>query len=145
MDIRKATLKDLPGIRHLWREHVTILSQSDPRFTPLLATESTWEQQLIQRIEHVYISEKDGKIIGYIAGNVDETSSTIDEIALDAHTYHSGLGRSLVKTWQAAYPNLQLRVHVPRYHAVEQAFWRALGAKEVNTWETPAEKIWMIL
>lgn len=145
MNTRQATSDDLPGIRHLWREHVVILSQSDPRFKPLLEAESAWEERLIQRIEHVYISEKDGKIIGYIAGDADDALATIDEIALDAHTYHSGLGRSLVNAWRDVHPNLLIRVHVPRYHAVEQAFWRALGAKEVTTWETPPEKVWMVL
>ncbi|GAB4312997.1 MAG: hypothetical protein Kow00117_05680 [Phototrophicales bacterium] len=145
MNIRQATQADLPGIRHLWQEYITILSQADARFKPLLQTTAEWEARLLERIEHVYICEKDGKIIGYLAGDATETLATIDEIALDAHTYHSGLGRALVNAWYRAHPNLPLRVHVPRYHAVEQAFWRALGAKEVHTWQTPPEKIWMIL
>jgi hypothetical protein len=143
VNVRPATRDDLPAVRALWRERLTVLCQADPRFRPRLDDDPG--PMLIDRLRDglLLVAQQDGEIVGCIGGLRCDSVVAIDVIALDAHTYHARLGRSLVDAVRR--DGSQVVALVPRYAPVEQAFWRALGAKEWTAWETPPESIWMTL
>jgi hypothetical protein len=78
-----------------------------------------------------------GYVMGWILSNppglLPEKIGVISDMTLDAHQYQGGLGRSLVKAAREWFAEQQIEnviVHVSHRHAVEQAFWRSLGALE---------------
>lgn len=166
VQFRLAQHDDLPHIERLRQERWVLLCQSDGRFrqqqygdlrawltTPECAV---WVGETQPKGE----SSASADIVGYLTawhtispyGRLPAEMGLIDELALDAHKYHAGLGRGLVERARHEL-NTRQKTHiiacVPRYHAVEQAFWRALGAVE---WEpeslplsAPPTSIWMTL
>lgn len=151
-----ATLEHLDSICDLWREHQTILNQSDPRFPrPDRETETSFRQTIRNRMGDgglVQVGVTRAGLAGYISGMTQNRRVFIDNIALDAHAYHIGLGhtlwRSILETAHQT-DHEKLFISVPRYYAVEQAFWRSLGAIECkiesndNLWKLPPELMWM--
>ena len=158
VNVRTATLDDRPRLLHLWQERRVILNQSDARFTaPTAADRDAWHTQMTERITTaghtvlVGITQKN-EIAGFISGEARAGVGVIEDIALDAHTYHPGLGRDLLQHLRAAFTEngiTTLRVIVPRYHAVEQAFWLALRAipwqppANEDSWQLPPQSMWM--
>lgn len=153
--IQHAALSDLPQIVHLWRERLTIVAQADPRFRRHLDQIAGWQATMQARLAAdgaIFVASEgvQSAIIGFIACTVQDSTGLIDAIALDAHTYHSRLGRDLFNTaatWLADTGAATIAVCVPRYHPVEQAFWRALGGTEWRDshLETSPETLWMTL
>jgi GNAT superfamily N-acetyltransferase len=135
---------------------MVILGQSDSRLTHNQPTAQQWIEQARSLIADpnavVLVAMPDsGTPAGYVIGAVDDAQrGLIRDIALDAHRYHAGLGRRLVTTvrgWFADHEAAPVLVNVPRFHAVEQAFWRALGAREWKD-DQPcrtAARQWMVL
>jgi hypothetical protein len=57
----------------------------------------------------------------------------ITEMAIDTHVYQGGLGRNLVQALRAWFIERDVAhtaVFAPHDLAMEQAFWRSLGARE---------------
>ncbi|HVU14080.1 MAG TPA: GNAT family N-acetyltransferase, partial [Phototrophicaceae bacterium] len=87
-----------------------------------------------------FAAEREDSVIGYIVGWLQprpgimpEQIGLINEMAIDAHGYYGGVGRTLVEAlrgWFAERGVAQTVVWVPHYDAVAQAFWRSLGAAE---------------
>lgn len=155
VQIRRATLTDLTAIEFLRQERRVLLQQSDPRLTVALSDPSAAIQSLQGCVLVAYHSER---MIGYIVGWVDQTplgpfpsgEGWIAELTLDAHQYHGGLGRALyqaLRAWFDQHTIQRLWLQLPRYHAVEQAFWRSLGAVSVPELPDPlvntAALVWM--
>jgi len=143
VQIRRVMPADLTQLGDLWQEQQTIITQWDSRRVKRRPDRRQWLGQTTLRLQSTawrwYAAEVDAQVVGYIAGQVPPKSSEgiqygiIDEIALDAHTYHSGVGRELyaaISVWFAEMSVTKLLVKAPRYYPVAQAFWRALGASE---------------
>lgn len=171
MNIRDATADNLIYLADLWHERRVILHQSDSRFD--VPEKSVWIEQteaLMKRereTSRLFMAQADDDAtpIGYIMGRIDPHHiGIVEDIALDAHKYHAGLGRALwlaMQQWLTEAQARQILMHVPRYHPVEQAFWRAIGAKPLttenlnaeitlqawmnDTWKTAPERMWMTL
>jgi len=158
--VRPAVIDDLPRLLHLWQERQIILNQSDKRFTtPTPADHAAWEAEISERIQRganrVLVGEAEsGEVAGYISGEVRDGVGVVDHIALDAHTYHPGLGRALWEALRTTFTDQDIttiRIIVPRYHAVEQAFWLALRATpwqpttdtDKDSWKIPQQTQWM--
>lgn len=135
-----------------------LLRQSDGRFTPPSATVDIAEGWLKNPNCTVFVGVETETVSGYITcwrqhspyGDLPAGVGIIEELALDAHHYYPGLGRGLVaaaRAWFEQHNLTYLAACVPRYHAVEQAFWRALGAYEDQQLKIPLPPtlIWMTI
>lgn len=142
--VRSATLEDLPRLTDLWLEQQTITQQLDPRLVHSAPATEDWrtaaEQDLSGTSQDVtyLVVERDGVVLGFVvvAARADRHSGRILEMVIDAHKGQGGLGTLLL---QAALDWLRQRSishvivdDVPRNHAVQQAFWRAKGAKPLQ-------------
>lgn len=163
MHLRPASESDIPQIAQLWNEYRTLLCQANPRFEVVLPEYDTWLRQTVTKLNSpgylVAASEVDDGLAGFIiASLMGDNAGFIESLVLDAHRYHGGLGRELVKmacAWLARQGVIRVFVLVPRHYAVEQAFWRALGGREVKVvdrdywmetnWEIPPEFMWITL
>jgi GNAT superfamily N-acetyltransferase len=158
MEIRPAQHSDIAQLNVLYEERRILLAQSDSRMTVVPVD---WSQRFSQGWVMV-AGEENGRIIGYIAGymiNEDQTedrapatppTGVIEELALDAHKYHGGLGRQLYQRLRRTFDEngcSPILVRVPRFHAVEQAFWRSLGAQPHTDHlrKSTASEVWMRL
>jgi hypothetical protein len=152
VNFRQANQNDIAQILPLWQEHRVLLRQSDGRFTAPSATTDSADGWLKHPNCAVFVGVQTAQaetVRGYIT-DVPYGVGIIEELALDAHYYHPGLGRGLVKmarTWFAQHNLTHFAACVPRYHAVEQAFWRALGAHEDKQFALPLPPtlIWMTI
>lgn len=154
MKIRTATTADLPRLADVWQEHMVILGQADPRFAGREQNREQWISKTTCRINArdcmVFVAQVGDDLAGYIAACARaDHCGVVDELALDAHTYHGGLGRGLwsaLRIWFAERDGVeQILIHVPRYDVVGQAFWRALGATERTDDTCPPEMTWLTL
>ena len=143
--IRRAASGDIPRLAELWQEKVTLLRQSDDRFAPLSGNSAAWSAAASEWLERddctVFVGERDDLIAGYVVGWLQAGPPSllirhlgiITELAIDTHTYQGGLGTLLLRSireWfrQAGVHNVV--AYAPHCSAVEQAFWRALGADQ---------------
>ena len=136
VNIRPAIPDDSQILSHLQYEYRVILSQSDPRFAAVIQQQTDWTTLIQDNTRAVLVGLVDsGNIAGYIHGHVEASTGIMDEMVLDAHQYHGGLGRLLWKhlnIWFRTQGATSHHIFIPRYHPVEQAFWRALGAEDLQ-------------
>jgi GNAT superfamily N-acetyltransferase len=143
--IRRVTPDDIPHLAELWYEKQVLLHQSDPRFSDLPEAQSRWVEVATGWLHDAgcvfYSAEREGQIIGYIVGYLPvnlpglllKQVGVVTDLVLDAHTYQGGLGRLLLealRVWFTEQGIEEIVIYVPRRHAVEQAFWRAVGATQ---------------
>ncbi len=142
--IRPATTDDLTILTQLWQEHIALISQTNPRYTPSL-TNQEWQQQMIDWLANdqcqILIACDEENIVGYIVGWLQDvvpslpfrSCGLITELVLDAHVYHGGAARLLVdgiKAWFVEHQIQHILTYVLAHNATQQAFWRALGATD---------------
>jgi len=154
MLIRSALADDIDKLIHLWSERVNLLAQADKRFASTSYMEDVLGQQIQAYLNNqnsiIFVALADDDVGGFVVAEILNNYGIIHEMALDAHQYHGGMGRGLVKHSRQHFLKRnvkQIIIKVPRFHPVEQAFWLALGAKEWKdqTWKNPPELMWMIL
>ncbi len=129
----------LAALRH---EKNTILAAARSQSTPSQDV-TQWMMEARRWVDLAscgfFVVEQDNRVVGYIIGVVlpaipgvsEQPIGAITDLALDAHGYHGGAGRSLVEAvrgWLVEHGVQRILVMVPRFYAPEQAFWRALGA-----------------
>ena len=145
VNIRPATPADLTGLAELWQDKMVLLQQMDRRITLMPDGRARWQTAVagwLSDTQHaIFVAAHNKALVGYIIGRIEpgppgmlpERYGLITEIALDMHSYNAGMGRSLVQVLRAWFANQGIKhaiAAVPRRYAVEQAFWRALGATE---------------
>lgn len=145
LTIRRAETNDIPELSRLWYEKRTVQQQFDRRLTLAADGRTAWEHAAASWLTDagcaIFVGSYDAGLLGYVIGWVQpnppgllpEKIGVITDMALDSHQYQGGLGRSLVKAargWFAGQGVENVIVNVPYRHAVEQAFWRSLGARE---------------
>ena len=153
-DSQTPHLDDLPAMMALWRERMMIISQSTPHLrrhiqaeTDHIAQLTTWLSD--ERVKMV-CAKQNNILIGYMVCLWRDNIPLISDMALDAHTYHRGLAKGLFSDLQTHFigtTSQPIIIRVARYYAVEQAFWRGLGATEWTnqTWEINPLYQWMRL
>jgi hypothetical protein len=167
MEIQSATRDNLPELNDLWKERRLILSQSDPRVSLNQSEYDVWlvttKERVVDPGSAVFVAKEEGDLIGYIVGHIPPMPPSkqarrygiVEEIILDVHTQHSGLARRLysaLSSWFSRANVDHVLIRTPSCYAVEQAFWRGLGAteweppeQEIEAWKTAPEHIWLKL
>jgi len=139
LNIRAATQNDLPTLALLWQEKIVL--QAEPRYT---ATTERWINAAALWLNDprcaVLTAENDGHCVGYVVGWIQpmpglagDALGMITEFAIDAHSYQGGVGRALVESmreWYAERGVTAITAWASRRSAVEQAFWRSVGAMD---------------
>jgi GNAT superfamily N-acetyltransferase len=143
--IRSAKPADIPEMARLWYEKMVLQQQFDRRFVVLPDGRMRWmaqvEQWLLDSECAIFVAERVGGLIGYIIvwiqtgppGLAPEYIGVVTDLTIEAHGQQGGAGRLLlqpVREWLGTLGVSNVIAHVPRRQAVEQAFWRALGATE---------------
>lgn len=153
-DIQSACLHDLPSMLALWRERMLIIRQSIPHLHRYIQAETGYLTQLQRWVSDeqvvVLCAKKRAALIGYIVGVWRDNFPVVMDMVLDAHAYHRGLAKNLFsisRVQLGVTSDCPMIIRVARYYAVEQAFWRGLGAIEwVNhTWKNDPLYQWMLL
>lgn len=152
--VRAATTTDIPALVPLWYEKTILQQQADRRIVIAPQGREQWtaaaHEWLADPHTMLFIATDADTLAGYLVVGVRPNApgllpshiGVIADIALDAHHYHAGVGRNLVEAacgWLRAHEIQHISIDVVRRHAVEQAFWRALGARE---W---TDRLWMKL
>ncbi|MBI5669177.1 MAG: GNAT family N-acetyltransferase [Chloroflexi bacterium] len=143
--IRRAAAADLSELSRLWHEKRTVQQQFDRRLTLAPDGRRLWQRSAAAWLDDqrcaMMVGAGAGGLLGYAIGWVQpnppgllpESIGAITDIALDAHAYQGGLGRALVQAlreWFRQQHITDVVAYVPYRQAVEQAFWRSLGAVE---------------
>lgn len=145
--IRPILLEDLPALSSLWLEQTSLLSQVDPRHTPLPNGLEQWRvgmRKLLDDEQSIALLAQDenGDFAGYstaweppvgLVSGVDARIGLIGDVVIDMHHYRGGAARQIVSAVRAEFSERGVKrvvVISPRHHVVGQAFWRSMGAVE---------------
>jgi GNAT superfamily N-acetyltransferase len=151
LTIRPAAVEDLEILARLWYERAVLAPR--PHGLALLPdARARWQataEGWLGAPDHVLIVAQTGEqIAGFAAahttrgpvGFAPERVGEVLALALDGHSYHAGAGRALIhdlRDWFRERGVTTVFASVPQAGAVEQAFWRALGAAAGN------EDLWL--
>ncbi len=146
---RLATHEDLSVLSGVWYDKAVLLAQQDQRIQLAPDARTAWEHALARWLVDphygVFVVESNQALCGYLVGQIQwvlpgmspAQLGVIIDMAVDLHDYHPGAARALVdaaRTWFNAQSVEQIVVQVHRQSAVEQAFWRSLGAARWMEW-----------
>lgn len=146
--VRPARPSDLPRLAHLWYEKTVLQQQVERRIRIAPDGRDRWTAAAADWLEDssrvVLVAERE-EVVGYVIARVQpsppgllpERMGVIEDMAIDAHGYHPGVGRSLYRAardWLTGQGVEGMVVGISRRYAVEQAFWRAMGATEWMDW-----------
>jgi GNAT superfamily N-acetyltransferase len=142
MQIRLATMSDLPAAAQLWFERITLLQQADPRIKLLPDAQRAWSAAATgwtsDKGTRFWVAEKCGTLVGFTVvriargqpGLQPQWRGVLVEMVIDLHDTHRGLAELLLdraRHWLAARGAREIEVNVPARYPVEAAFWRAQG------------------
>jgi GNAT superfamily N-acetyltransferase len=132
-------------LARMWYEKTVLQQQADARLRFVPDAEARWQAAaagwLDDRRMAVLVAQEADACVGYVVVRVEpgppglmpERLGVLQDMALDTHRYRGGIGRGLIagaEDWLRGQGVQQLTVAVSRRSAVEQAFWRSLGARE---------------
>lgn len=133
--IRAGRPEDIPRLFALWQEKMTLLRQLNPR-VPVNGPSDAWMADIRGRMGRscsaVIVAESAGQPVGFLAAELrmDDTVF-VESMALDLHAYFPGAASRMVEFLQTQYGSQhQVEIRADQQLAVEQAFWRALGAQD---------------
>jgi GNAT superfamily N-acetyltransferase len=144
--IRRASLRDLDQLTALWRAINAHHSHLDPLFTE--RSEAAAEARELVRAQladadtAIFVSERGGELVGFCSVRIDrappilievERAQVTDLFVVESLRRH-GLGRALVAAaldWVRARRVERVEVRVASGNPEGQAFWRALGFKDL--------------
>jgi ribosomal protein S18 acetylase RimI-like enzyme len=139
--VRKANPQDTEELLRLWRERTDVYLKQQGSTT---AAEQ-WREAVLCWLDRddaaVLVADREGQLIGYMVGWVRENLpftqpaqfGLISEMSVDGHCKQGGVGTALLdamKAWFKAKDLHHIEVRVPYLQPIEQAFWRALGARD---------------
>lgn len=152
--IRTAEPQDLVLLSEFWYDRMTLLMQSSPSLRLLPDARIRWETAastwLNDEAVVFLVGLAEQEVVGGIAGKIEsnapglapENIMRIADLVIDLHTIHKqqGIGRMLLNALrdQAREKGItRMVIQAAAGLAVEQAFWRGMGAKSY------AELFWM--
>jgi len=129
----------------MWYEKTVLQQQADSRLRFAPDAEARWQTAASGWLHEaglaLLVAVDADQPVGYAAVRVEagapgllpEHVGVLVDMGLDTHRYRGGVGRALVSAaqdWLRDHGAAQMTVAVSRRSAVEQAFWRSLGARE---------------
>src|SRR5215213_9922955 len=108
LTVRAATTTDVPRLAQLWYEKTVLQQQADPRIHIAPDGQARWtaaaEAWVSDPLTALFVAGAGDEVVGYIVARVESPSpgllpdriGTVSDVAIDAHRYHAGVGRSLV-------------------------------------------------
>lgn len=142
--VRQAVEEDLPQAASLWQDRLAMLQLTDRHCRPAPDSRAVWLARartwLIDEQTAFLVAFADTAFAGYltvsvvagIPGQDPNRVGSVQDMALDLHQSHSGLGSALLKRardWLRSREIHVLTVDVPAHYPVETAFWRAQGGR----------------
>lgn len=143
--IREAHRRDLPSLAALWQEMMDYHRTYDLRFRFSPNAPREVERHLLEtlksRAARIFVAEAEGKVIGYIVGEVHArrpiypvgTYGFVSDICVTAAWRRRGVGGSLVTAldaWFATQKVTSVELFAAALNPHSIAFWRAMGYDE---------------
>lgn len=143
--IREAHRRDLPSLGALWQEMMDYHRTYDLRFRFSPNAPREVERHLLEtlksRAARIFVAEAEGKVIGYIVGEVHArrpiypvgTYGFVSDICVTAAWRRRGVGGSLVTAldaWFATQKVTSVELFAAALNPHSIAFWRAMGYDE---------------
>lgn len=143
--VRAAIPDDLPDLSRLWYEKMILQHQMDRRWRLDVDAQANWSVTVSDWLKdenyRVLLGTHDNLPVGYVIGRFQTAPpgfapkdiGAVIEMAVDSHVQSGGIGRMLfeaISDWFRQRGVQQMVAYVPHRQAVDQAFWRALGATE---------------
>ena len=141
-NIRQAREEDMVELLRLRHERNAVYLK-DNGYSE--AAEESWKNVMMVWLKdghaRILVAEDGDHLLGYMIGWVRENLpqlppekvGMIVEMTVDGHNKQGGVGTALLdemKTWFKAQHITEIEVRVPRFQAIEQAFWRSVGGRE---------------
>ncbi|PJF40858.1 MAG: hypothetical protein CUN54_03585 [Phototrophicales bacterium] len=140
--LRAATIDDVVDLLYLWQAKQAVrasLSQSNIPKTEKHVLGDQIANWLDDESYLIYVGMRGAQMAGYIIGHVGSFPlgltirriGLVVDLTIDGHIYSGGLGRSLCRVLWHWFDEKEIqRVMIPLLggSAVEEAFWRSLGA-----------------
>ncbi|MCU0511692.1 MAG: GNAT family N-acetyltransferase [Anaerolineae bacterium] len=154
LSIRPALPADVPVLSEYWYDRMTLLMQTNPRIQLAADARARWELSagrwlheagmifLVAHVGAVPVGAIIGRVEAGTPGLLPDHYARVHELVIDLHTAYrqQGAGRRLLNAFRdqvRAAGITMLVVQVAEGMAVEQAFWRGMGARP------RAELMWM--
>lgn len=144
MHVRHARPQDMDELLRLYEERMDVYLRYEPRLPSFADSHESWRESVLTWLDQdqvaVLVVERDTQLIGYMLAWVWQNPpfshppqvGIITEMSVDGHCKQGGVGKALLNAaseWFRAQGIDRIEVRVPRQQAIEQAFWRAVGAK----------------
>ena len=144
MNIRLAEESDLGKAAGLWAERAALLQQSGPLHGAVSVDSEKWKSEakswLIDDSFAFHVAVEGSALGGYavatvcygLPGLVPSQVGRVVDMAVDLHRAQRGLATGLLdatRSWLALRQVSVLTIDVPAAYPVEEAFWRAQGAR----------------
>ena len=142
--IRFAVEEDLRGAALIWNERASLLQQSDDLQPLNPGRILDWQRQARSWLKNdkcgFFVGEVNKSVSGYMVIMISEGPAGLEpavvgkviDMAVDLHEPRPGLSGALLdeaRKWLKARDIGYLIVDVPARYPVEEAFWRAQGAR----------------
>jgi RimJ/RimL family protein N-acetyltransferase len=150
MNIRPAQAADLPLLSEYWYDRMALLQQMGAPVQLLPRARSRWEEaaqgwlndDTITCLTCVIDNQAGGALIGTIKDNQPGIAPArygqVLQLIIDLHTPHQqqGMGGALLRAFRKQLQSKginRLMAHASTMLAVEEAFWRGIGAQRTQT------------
>jgi ribosomal protein S18 acetylase RimI-like enzyme len=143
--VRSATRRDLEDIGNLWVELIEYHRRLDARFFVPFEGRNHYMRYIYNALRddsfRIFLSETEGKVIGYIIGYVSENApffpqpryGFIADICVTAGCRGAGAGKAMVKEmarWLKTRGLNCTQLNIAYNNELSQKFWRNLGCRD---------------
>ena len=145
MEIREATIDDIPELTELWKEFMDFHGRYDPFFTRAADGHERWAEFARANIENedwlVLIALEGNQAVGYCMAAVldyppvmeTKRHGLIQDVAVTGRCRRNGIGERMVRrteAWIRARGVRRIELHVATTNEISRAFWRKMGFSE---------------
>jgi ribosomal protein S18 acetylase RimI-like enzyme len=145
VNIRRATVDDVPAVALLWQEMADLHAALDRRFCPAIDGADYWAEALAGWLEDetrcAFVADAGGRLVGYIVGWLRQSPPVfqadvygfVSDVCVTANCRQRGIGRRLfeaLNAWFRQQEASHVELNVAANNPVSQAFWRSVGCQD---------------